>query len=347
MIKVLIVDDSETAQQFLMHIFSLDPDIEVVGLAKDGSEVLALVRDKHPDVITMDIHMQKMDGFEATRIIMENHPTPIVIVSASTSTTEVESTFQALDAGALAFVLRPPGLLHPSHQSSVRELISTVKLMSEIKVVRRISNLSKSGLAMLLNTPITEVEKRIKLIVIGASTGGPPVLHKIMSSLPSDFPVPVLIVQHIAEGFINGFVEWLSKASGFPVHVAEHGQKVLPGNGYIAPDKFQMGISKDMHIILSKAPPLNGICPSADYLFLSAAESFGARSLGVLLTGMGKDGASGLKTLKDCGAVTIAQDKSSSIVHGMPGEAIRLDAASFILTPDDISAALINFTNNQ
>lgn len=340
MIKVLIVEDSLVAQEFLTYILTSDPAIQVVGIVSDGAAALAAVKEKHPDVITMDIHMPKMDGFEATRAIMESVPTPIIIVSSSTSTKEVSSTFRALEAGALAVVLRPPGMGHPQHEAATRELIQTVKLMSEIKVVKRIRPVMKVPAPTAPMAPKLKSEMGIQLIAIGASTGGPPVLQKILSGLPQDLSVPVLIVQHIASGFVEGFVEWLTGASGFPLHIAAHGEQPKPGHGYISPDGLHMGVGKGPCIVLSDQAPENGLRPSVAYLFRSVAQVLGAQAVGVLLTGMGRDGAEELKIMKDKGALTIAQDETSSIVFGMPGEAVKLGAAVYVLPPEEIARML-------
>ena len=337
MIKVLVVDDSRVAQEFMVHILTADPAIQVVGIANNGVEAVAAVKEKRPDVITMDIHMPKMDGFEATRAIMETTPTPIIIVSASTTAKGAESTFQALDAGALAVVLRPPGKGHPNHALAARELIHTIKMMFEIKLVRRIERPPKE----LPPTP-----QATQLVAIGASTGGPPVLHRILSLLPRDLSVPVLIVQHIAPGFVAGFAQWLAGASGFPVQLAEHGQTPLPGHAYLAPDGFHLGVDSHLRISLSSQPPENGLRPSVGHLFHSVALAMGSRAAGVLLTGMGLDGAKELKELKDLGALTLAQDKASSVVHGMPGEAVKLGAATYVLPPDGIAAMLVGMVRN-
>ena len=336
MIKVLIVDDSRVAQEFLAHILASDPAVRIAGVANNGEEALKMVREKRPDVITMDIHMPGMDGFEVTRAIMESLPTPIVMVSASSTATEVASSFRMLEAGALALILRPPGIGQAGHEAAARELILTVKLMSEIKVVRRIRPAARAGMA----APAAQGGTEIQIIAIGASTGGPPALLKILSALPQDLAVPVLIVQHIAAGFTAGFVQWLGGAARFPVHVAEHGELPLPGHAYVAPDGLHMGISGGQRIELSDQAPENGLRPSVNHLFRSVARVSGPRAVGVLLTGMGRDGAEELKTMKDKGAVTIVQDEASSVVHGMPGEAIKLGAATYILPPEGIASML-------
>ncbi len=348
MIKVLIVEDSPVAQEFLTYIFSSDPEIQVVGVASNGKEALFAVEEKRPDVITMDIHMPVMDGFEATRRIMETHPTPIVVVSGSTGATEIGSTFRAMEAGALAVVLRPQGLNHEDFEPASKELVQTVKLMSEIRVVRRTPSIAGKRETAPRHAPRPlNAEMEIRAAAIGASTGGPPVLMQILSLLPKDLSFPILIVQHIAQGFTKGFVDWLNEASCFPVSIAEHGDCLTPGQAYVAPDGFHLGVSEGPRILLGNHAPENGLRPSVACLFRTVSQVFGSRAVGVLLTGMGKDGAEELKTMKEQGAITIAQDEESSVVHGMPGEAIRLGGTTHVLPPEGIAAMLADLNKKQ
>ena len=347
MIKVVIVEDSPVARELLTYILSSDPGMEVVGVAGNGVEALAVVARVRPDVITMDIHMPVMDGFEATRRIMETVPTPIVIVSASTTTSEVASTIRALEAGALAVVLRPAGMDHAAFEASEKELLRTVKLMSEIKVVRRIPRAAPEPAAAPARVaPEAPTVVEIKLVAIGASVGGPTALKEILSGLPADFSAPILIVQHIAAGFATGFAEWLAGVSGLPVRLASHGEAPLPGHVYVAPDGVHMGVARGPVIVLSDHPPEQGLRPSVAYLFRCVAQVVGSGAVGVLLTGMGRDGADELQMMKERGAITVAQDKESSIVHGMPGAAIQLGAATHILPPEEIAALLVSLVNN-
>jgi two-component system, chemotaxis family, protein-glutamate methylesterase/glutaminase len=348
MIKVLVVEDSPVVREFLVHLLSSDPGIQVIGTASNGEEALAAVQHKKPDVITMDIHMPKLDGFEATRRIMETRPTPIVIVSGSSSLQEVATTFRAIEAGALAAVSRPQGIGHPKHETSAKEMVQTVKLMSEVKVVRRWPRLKSTP--VVLPTPQMQVRRppaELQVVAIGASTGGPLVLQTILSGLPKALPVPVLIVQHMAPGFVQGFAEWLAQSSGFPVHLPTDGEYPLPGRAYVAPDGVHMGVGTGGRVILNEDEPENGLRPSVSHLFRCVAQVFGRQAVGVLLTGMGRDGAEELKLMKDGGAVTIAQDKKSSVVHGMPGEAIRLDAATYVLSLENIAAALTGLVQQK
>lgn len=357
MIKVLIVEDSPVVQELLIHILTSDPEIEVTGTAGNGEEALEFLRYNRPDIITMDIVMPGMNGFEVTRRIMETDPLPIVILSASWNPSEVEKSFHAIEAGAVTALEKPTGLRYPNYNETARELIQTVKLMSEVKVVRRLpdlrykSRLRQTGagfdLEPLAAVPahsrdigFKQLASDINVVAIGASTGGPQALQVILSGLSKDFAPPILIVQHIAAGFVEGFVNWLNQSSAIPVQLASHGEPILSGHAYVAPDGFHMGVLRGNHILLSKAEPENFIRPSASYLFRSIAKVFGKHSLCILLTGMGKDGAKELRLLKKMGAITIAQDKESSVVHGMPGEAIKLNAAMYVLSPGEIVAKL-------
>ena len=348
-IRVLVVEDSPSVREFLVYLFASDQEIQVIGTANNGEEALAAVKDKKPDVITMDLHMPKMDGYTATRIIMENFPTPIVIVTGSYSTREVATTFTALEAGALAVMNRPEGIGHPHHAATARELIQTVKLMSEVKVVRRWTQRrtpAQEGIKPITPEPAS-VPREMRLVVIGVSTGGPPVLQQILSKLPKNFHVPIIIVQHIAQGFSEGFAVWLAESSGFPVSVAADGELMQPGHAYVAPNGFQTMVDGHGRIALQNSGPENGHLPSVSCLFRSVAAAYRADAVGILLTGMGKDGAAELGLMKEQGAVTIAQDKGSSVVHGMPGEAIGLGAALYVLSPDKIAAVLTNLVNHS
>jgi two-component system chemotaxis response regulator CheB len=341
MITVLIVEDSPVVRDFLQHILNADLEIQVIGTASDGQAALHAVQRQRPDVITMDIYMPKMNGLEATRLIMETHPTPIVIVSGSVDTDEVTITFRAIQAGALAVVPRPQGIGHPAHEAAAKELVQTVKLMSEVKVVRRWPRLrSERAVPAAPKVDVPSAPPTIQIVAIGASTGGPPALQAILSGLPKDFPVPVLIVQHMARGFVQGFAAWLTHSCGFPVQVAADGEPLVRGHAYVAPDGFHLRVGLEYRIVLSRDAPENGLRPAVSSLFRSVAHVFGCHAVGVLLTGMGKDGAEELKLMKDQGAVTIAQDKHSAVVHGMPGEAIKLEAATYVLPPERIATML-------
>lgn len=340
-IRVLIVEDSRVAQELLVHIMTSDPAIDVVGVVNNGEEALEAVHRLRPDVVTMDIHMPKLNGYEATRAIMETEPTPIIVVSASTSVKDVASTFRAMEAGALAVLARPPGPGNPRYEEDARALVQSVKLMSEIKLVKRIPRpqpAPASHPAAAWPGPLVGAD--IHVVAIGASTGGPQVLHTILSGLQAGLGAPILIVQHIAPKFVAGFREWLAGASGFTVRIATAGEALLPGHCYLAPEDCHLGVGNGSRIVLSEDPPDNGLRPSVHHLFHSVAEVFGPHAVGVLLSGMGSDGAMGLSELKRKGAITIAQDEASSVIFGMPGEAVKLGAAAYVLPPEGITSLL-------
>ena len=348
MIKVLIVDDSKVEIEFLDFMLSSDPDIRVIGKTVDGEEAIKFIEHTKPDVIAMDIHMPNMDGYEATKIIMETNPVPIVIVSAS-SGKEVDKAYRAIAAGALAFVDKPVGFDNPDFIKIKANLIQTVKLMSEVKVVkRRFRNIEEIKLVKPeINYNNGLLQKDYSLIVIGVSTGGPAVLQSILSCLPKDFPIPIIIVQHIAEGFLPGMIEWLSNSTFLKYKIPENDEIIEKGIVYFAPDYFNIGVSSKNRIILSKDSIENGLRPSVSYLFRSASQNFTDKLIGIILTGMGKDGAEELKMIKNNGGLTIAQDKNTSVVFGMPQEAIRLNAAMYILPPERIASLLIKIASGN
>jgi two-component system chemotaxis response regulator CheB len=268
--------------------------------------------------------------------------TPVVVVCGAVTTDEVAINFHAMEAGALAVVARPHGIGHEQHAATVKELVNTVKLMSEVRVVKRWPRHKYPAPAPSLAVPeIRKPAGAIQVVAIGASTGGPLALQTILADLPKDFPLPVLIVQHMTPGFVQGFVEWLGRASGFAVRIAVNGESLLPGQAYIAPDDFHMGVRPDHRIFLAREQRNGTLCPSVSFLFGSVVQVFGCNAIGILLTGMGRDGVDELKLMKDAGAITIAQDESSSVVHGMPGEAIQIGAAQHVLPPQAIARTLV------
>lgn len=337
MIRVLVVEDSAVTREYLLYLLGQDPKLEVVGTAKDGMEAVEQAERLRPDVILMDVHMPRLNGFEATRLIMERAPTPIVIVSASFARDEVGMTFEALRAGALTVVEKPLGPDHPGQAESVAKLAEAVRLMAEVKVIRRWPRRARPVTAP---PSVAQADQTIRIVAIGASTGGPAAISAILEALPAGLGAPILLVQHIAPGFTEGLVEWLAQGTGLEVRLAETDESVRAGTVYVAPERFQMGITKAGRIRLAQEPAEDGFCPSAGYLFEAVAEAYGPSAVGILLTGMGRDGAKGLLRLREAGAVTIAQDEETSVVFGMPGEAVRLGAPQYVLPPDRIAEAI-------
>lgn len=343
MIKVLVVDDSAVARAVLTHLINHSPQMTVVGTASDGVEAVEAAQRLRPDIITMDIIMPRMGGPEAIEQIMHVAPTPIVVVTGNTITEEVRATFRSLESGALAIVPRPSGAATGDADGAAEHLLSTLRLMSEIKVVRRL----KRRPARVHGGLAADPEPRpFRILALGASTGGPSALKAVLADLRKGFPVPVLVAQHIAPGFVAGFAEWLGDNIALAVRIPKLGDLLQPGTVYIAPEGCHLAVNGEERAALVPSTPglrTGGLCPSADVLFESLAVAYGAQAIGVLLTGMGRDGAEGLLRLKKAGAITIAQDKESSVIHGMPGEAIALGAADFVLPPPRIAELLATF----
>jgi two-component system, chemotaxis family, protein-glutamate methylesterase/glutaminase len=344
MINVLVVEDSRVTRDYLVYTLETDAEIRVIGTAASGEAALTFLSEHRPDAILMDIHLPGIDGFETTRRIMSSNPVPIVVCTASTSFDQVHTAMRALEAGALAVLKKPKGLGDPDAEAEAAAAINTLKLMSEVKVVRRWKRAASAAApvasAVVEPTPLAVASHDVAIVAIGASTGGPPAVSQILSGLPASFAAPILLVQHMSAGFTDGFAKWLGAASCLPVHVAHGGETPLPGHVYVAPDDHHLCVGRWGELQTSRDEPRNGLRPSAGVLFRSVAECFGRRAIGVLLTGMGRDGALELKLMADRGALTVAQDEESCVVFGMPAEAIRLGAARFVFPPHKIAALL-------
>jgi two-component system chemotaxis response regulator CheB len=335
-IRALLVEDSCLAADSLHAVLAADPAIEVVGVAESGEAALAMLGTRAVDVVLMDAHLPGIDGYETTRRIMQTTPVPIIVCTANASCDSVHTMMRAMEAGALAAASKPLGPSTPASEADAVALVALVKLMSEVRVVRRRTSRAVSA-------PIErprEGRDSAEIVAIGASTGGPPVLARILSQLPPSYPVPIVIVQHMSEGFTPGFVDWLNSASSFPVRIARQGAVPQPGHAYVAPAGHHLVVGARGTLETIESEPSYGLRPSVGVLFRSVAEQYGARAIGILLTGMGRDGAAELKLLADRGALTIAQSEESCVVFGMPGEAVRLGAARLVLTPDEIGTLL-------
>lgn len=336
MIKVLIAEDSPVVRKLIISILQSDSGIRVVGVAKNGIEAVEMAERLRPDIITMDIVMPKMDGVEATQLIMSQWPTRIVVVTASVNTEESRPAFQAMKAGALVVVDKPCGVNHKDFRDVSQRLIKTIKMMAEVKVVTRWPARKKS--------PAEDGKKAsAKIIAIGASTGGPAAICQILNGLPKDLAVPILIVQHMTPGFGKAFATWLDSENEMPVQIGQMGRKLKEGQVYVAPDDYHTGISKNNKIVLtSKKISFNHHRPSINYMFDAVAKCYGSEALAILLTGMGEDGALGLREIKQAGGTTIAQDEASSIVFGMPKSAITMGAVDHILPLDEITSKIMH-----
>ena len=334
-IAVLIVEDSAVQRELLCAVLAADPGLRVAGTARDGIEAIGQAAALRPDVIVMDVNMPRLNGLEATRRILTEMPVPIVVASASFVEREAELSFAALEAGALAVVAKPAGLDHPDHEDVARRLVSTVKLMSEVTVVRRWPR----GAEPTRPVPLPPRPRPgVRIVAIAASTGGPAVIADVLRGVAGSINAAVLIVQHMAPGFIVGFAEWLAQRTGLSAGVAQEGEAILPRRAYLAPDGSQMGVTPDGRIAIRAGDGATGFCPSGSHLLTSVAEHYGAAAIGIVLSGMGGDGAQGLLKLREAGGLTIAQEAGSCAVFGMPKEAIACGAAMHVLAPDAIAA---------
>lgn len=346
MIRVLICDDSATVRSLLSAIFAADPELQVVGEAADGVQAIAQTRKLRPDVVTMDVRMPNMDGFEATKEIMIETPTPIVIVTGSRSMHEVEMSMYALRAGALAILEKPAGPTSPGFDEAAKNLISLVKAMAQVKVVRHWRPKVATRSAAAPAAP-TSASSRARVVAVASSTGGPAALHDLFSGIPADFPLPILVVQHISRSFVHGLADWLNKAVPLQVKVAEDAELLNKHTVYLAPDDRHLGVSPGGTVMLSAAPAIGGFRPSATFLFDSVAKAYGSSCAAVMLTGMGEDGVAGLQAVRRVGGRIFAQDEKSSVVFGMPAAAIAAGLADDILPPPQIARRLVDLVNGN
>ncbi len=352
-IRVLIVDDSDLVRGILRDVLTQDPGIDVVGEARDGHEAVEQAARLRPDLITMDIQMPNMDGFAATEQIMAYTPTPILIFSSAIDKSEKYSSFRALSLGALD-VWSKPDVTVANFQELAARLTGKIRMLARIPVISHIrgkmqgrSHTPPPGTvpapSAAAEPPAAEAGRGdFRLVAIGSSTGGPPALEKVLAPLPARFPAPIAIVQHITRGFIDSFADWLAGRVRLRVRVAVNGDPLRAGTVYLAPDDTQMRVAADGSVQLrADLPPWGEHRPSVNHLLQSAAESYGARAVGVILTGMGDDGAVGLKAMRDRGAPTIAQDQASSLIYGMPRAAVETGAASAVLPLGRIAEELV------
>ncbi len=346
-VRVLLAEDSATVRYHLTQVINDTPDMRVIGTAHNGQEAVDLVPQLKPDVISMDISMPRLDGLEATRRIMAQAPTPVVVVS-SLLDRDVELSFQAIQAGALAVVEKPPDRSHPLFQEKQHQLVKTLRAMSQVHVIRRGSTdrlppaTSAEGEA--LATHVTPWQMP-RVLAIGASAGGPSALSKLLTGLPLESALAVLIVQHMPHEFLPGLARWLHKTSGWPVEIVEDGAPIQPGMVHLSPGTAHFTIVQDrgrLWVRLIEEPGHYRYHPAIDVLFESVADVCGTHAIGVVLSGMGEDGAAGLLQMRQAGAITFAQDRSSATVYGMPAAAVARGAVDHSLPLAQLPAAILN-----
>lgn len=341
MIRVLIAEDSATAREAMLQIVAHDPEIGVVGTAKDGAEAVALTRALRPSIVIMDIHMPVLDGYEATRRIMVEAPTPILIVSASSNLGDAETSLNALRAGALGISEKPSAADDPAAAEARERFLATLHALADVKVVRRLrAAVAERGPARAVGSHVAEV------VAIAASTGGPAALALLVAALPADLPVPVLVVQHNTHGFMPTLASWLNGAGNLRVRVGTGGERLERGVVYLAPDDHHLGVDERRRIVLDAGAPIGGFRPAATFLFDSVGRHFGARALAVVLTGMGSDGVDGLRRLHAAGGRVLVQDEASSVVFGMPGAAIAAGLADEVVALERMAKRICEATGS-
>lgn len=343
MIRVIVAEDSPTARALIVEVLGSDPGISVVGEARTGAEVVEMTERLRPDLITMDIEMPVMDGLEAAREIMAQVPTPIVVVSATASRRAADRSLDALAAGALYVIEKPEHLFAPGFEAWREQLVGAVKAMAHVKVVRRVRRRLTPPRVVIAPPP---GDTPLRLVAVAASTGGPAVLHEVLCALPGTFPLPIVIVQHIARGFVVALADWLQHGCRLRVKVAVDGEALRAGTVYLAPDDEQCGVA-DGRVVLTKDEKVGPFRPSATYLFDSAARAYGPAVLAVILTGMGSDGVDGLQRVRAAGGRIIAQDEDSCVVFGMPGQAVRAGIVDAVLAPAAIAEQLQRITRRR
>lgn len=333
--RVMIVEDSAVVRQLLRAI--IESDGHQVVEAQDGQEALALLHQIQPDIITMDVHMPGLDGFQTTELILESYGVPIIVVTASANVHATETAMQALAAGALAVIEKPTGPGDPIFPVVTEELLNTINRLGGVKVVTR----QRKSRLTVAEVDLGGWRGPVEMVAIGASAGGPMALKAFLQGLHPECPWPFLLVQHIATGFLPSFRDWLDSVSPLPVHVARAREAPEPGQIYLAPDDHHLGLDNRGRFMLDAGERCEGVRPSATYLFRSLAKlPLASHTVAIIFSGMGKDGSEGMVELKSQGALTLVQDPTTSIVDGMPQAAIQRGVVSCILTAEAMTRAI-------
>jgi two-component system chemotaxis response regulator CheB len=349
-IRVLIIEDSKVIRELLVHIIGKDLRLDIAAVTGSAEEALAMLEHVSPDVISMDIRLPGMNGLEATQRIMAERPTPIVVVSAGDVCQDLQISIKALEAGALAVVEKPAGVTSADYESVARRLCTQLAIMSQVKLVRRRIAASPA------NAPVTHARRPesrailrpagYRMLGIVSSTGGPGALAKLLPGLGSGYPLPIALVQHITSSFTESFASWLQGISPFTVTIVSDRVMPVPGHIYLAAAEHHLKMERGT-LVADRSERVCGQRPSGTLLFESLASNLGSAALGVLLTGMGDDGASGLLQLRSQGGHTIAEHRSTAVVYGMPAEAVRLGAVCESLPLPAIAPRLLDLTSSM
>ncbi|HZK42812.1 MAG TPA: chemotaxis response regulator protein-glutamate methylesterase [Syntrophomonadaceae bacterium] len=349
-VKVLVVDDSAFMRKVITDIINNDPHLEVIGKARDGRDAIKKIKELRPDVVTMDIEMPGLDGLSALAIIMEEIPVPTIMLSSLTKI-DAGQTVKALSLGAVDFITKPSGQISLDIDIVKDEIIEKIKTAAGTK--KNLQNFSIIGNFVEDKTTkkdsvIDEKKLLKKIVVIGTSTGGPKALHQVIPNLPKNIDAAILIVQHMPPGFTKSLAERLDSISNIRVKEAEDNEVIVPGCAYIAPGDYHLFVkakdifkTKHLYVSLNQLPPFGGHRPSADLMFSSVVEQFWGHTIGVIMTGMGRDGAEGLAQIKDHGGLTIAEHESSCIVYGMPKAAVQTDKVDEVVPLENISEKIL------
>lgn len=345
MISVVVAAHSAQFRDDIARIVGLQADLSVAAVAASGGEALRAVARQKPGIVILGADLLVREGIDSVEQIMIEVPTPIAVVTDGLDPGQVELSMRALRSGALTVLQLPPAAERKNVNQAVVRFISDVRASAEVKVVRRWRRVAPAPQAESVSKQTPTVPRKGAVVGIAASTGGPAALQRVLSSLSADFAAPILVVQHITPGFTEGFVRWLQGTCRLTIKMAASGEPVLPGNVYMANDGRHLGFAGAARLLLSDAPPRGGFKPSASYLFESIAAEFGSQGIGVILTGMGTDGAEGLAKLRQSGGHVIAQDESSSIVFGMPAAAIKAGIVHDVLPLEGIAARLVELVH--
>ena len=362
LIKTLIVDDSAFARSIIVKKLSADPDIEVIGVAKDGVEALEKIKDLKPNVVTLDVSMPRMDGLTALEIIMAECPTPVVMLSALTGE-QAPATISALELGAVDFFLKPSVLSPAGLAKESGDLAAMVKTASQVDVVKLRKRLHrkprtaamKDGRRAAPNKEQTaepkvrrpkKVRYQGKVLVIGSSTGGPKALAELIPELPADLPVPVLVVQHMPAGFTKSFADRLNNTSALYVKEAEAGDALEVGTVLLAPGDYHMVVTSSGHIALNQDPPVWGVRPSVDVTMDSVVKHYGGQTLGVVLTGMGSDGSKGTANIKKNGGTVAVEHESTCAIYGMPRCVVEKGNADSVLPLPEMAVEIVRMSES-
>ncbi|WP_324764817.1 chemotaxis protein CheB (plasmid) [Sinorhizobium meliloti] len=339
MTRILLATPTPDLEELVKDAAETDSSVELVGVAKTGKDAVKMIRKLLPDIVAVEVRLAGDDGAETVREIMITAPTPVVMVAYHNGSQLGAMSARALDAGALAVIPAPTGSGKPHERGAVEKFLSTLKAMAQVKVVRQWRKKTNG------DRPVEDIARpppdtAIGVVGIAASTGGPTAIRSILRELPSDFPAPILIVQHMSNGFIEGVAASLDATIALSVKVGVNGERLRPGTVYLAPDGHQLGVSGRSRLRVVDEDPIQGFKPSGSYLFGSIARAFKSDSLAVVLTGMGDDGTEGLRALHVAGGKVIAQDEQSSVVFGMPKSAISAGLVDFVLPLEGIAAKI-------